>query len=256
VDAGKLRSTLQRFQYPAHLTKYLFEGFTQGFSIECSNIPDPVISPNLPSLEKHPLVAAEKIQEELSAGRIQGPFDSPPFENFISSPLGLVPKDNGKFRLIHHLSFPHGRSVNDNIPDSASSVSYTRVSDAVKSIKSFGVPCFLAKTDIESAYRLVPICPNDHKLLGLQFQGKLYFDCCLPMGLSSSCKVFEAFSSALEFIINKKCPQTIVHHLIDDFLVIGPTKELCQQTLEKFLDLCAELNVPIAERKTEGPHKF
>ena len=31
----------------------------------------------------------------------------------IISPLGLVPKSNGSFRLIHDCSVPHGEAVND-----------------------------------------------------------------------------------------------------------------------------------------------
>ena len=46
-------------------------------------------------------------------GRIAGPFLSPPFEPFITSPLGVVPKsEEGKFRVIHDLSFPKNNSVN------------------------------------------------------------------------------------------------------------------------------------------------
>ena len=42
------------------------------------------------------------------------PLMSPPFEYFVQSPIGLVPKDKGKkMRLIFHLSFPKdGDSVN------------------------------------------------------------------------------------------------------------------------------------------------
>lgn len=37
-------------------------------------------------------VVAEKIQKEILKGRIRGPFLRPPFDNFICSPLGLIPK--------------------------------------------------------------------------------------------------------------------------------------------------------------------
>jgi hypothetical protein len=49
--------------------------------------------------------------------RIAGPFLSPPFQNLVCSPLGLIPKNiPGKFRLIHDLSFPKGNSINSHIP--------------------------------------------------------------------------------------------------------------------------------------------
>ena len=45
--------------------------------------------------------------KEVKLKRFAGPFESSPFEDFIQSPVGLVPKDNGKdTRLIFHLSYP------------------------------------------------------------------------------------------------------------------------------------------------------
>ena len=48
-------------------------------------------------------------------GRIIGPLDSPPLDKLKVSPVGLVPKSDGSCRLITHLSFPTGESVNDGI---------------------------------------------------------------------------------------------------------------------------------------------
>ena len=102
------------------------------------------------------------------SGRIIGPFDTPPFENFRISPLGLVPKKTpGEFRLIHHFSFPEGSSVNDGIPRELSSVRYATIDDAIKKISSLGAGCFLAKTDIKSAFRIIPLHHRDFDLLGL-----------------------------------------------------------------------------------------
>ena len=73
-------------------------------------------SKNLLSALQHPNVVSAKLIQEVKAGRIAGPFDTPPFKNFCVSPLGVVPiKTPGEFRLIHHLSFPKGTSVNDGI---------------------------------------------------------------------------------------------------------------------------------------------
>ena len=64
---------------------------------------------------------------ECQANRFAGPFDHPPFVKFCVSPLTVVPKKAlGEYRLIHHLSFPCGDSVNDGIAPEHTSVSYAR----------------------------------------------------------------------------------------------------------------------------------
>jgi len=65
------------------------------------------------------------LDKELRAGRIAGPFDQPPFQTFICSPLGARPKkESGKIRMIHDLSYPKGapNTVNSSIPQEHSSV--------------------------------------------------------------------------------------------------------------------------------------
>lgn len=58
---------------------------------------------------------SRKLQPELDAGRIKGPFSTPLLPNLHISPIGLVPeKTPGQFRLIHHISYPKGSSINDH----------------------------------------------------------------------------------------------------------------------------------------------
>ena len=109
-------------------------------------------------------------------------------------------KDPSEFCLIHQLSYPKGNSVNDAIPDYYFSVEYASLSDAIIAIKAIRKGCFLPNTDIKSAFRIIPIHPAGYSLLGMKFDNLYYFDRCLPMGLSSSRNIFEAFSPALEWM--------------------------------------------------------
>ncbi|XP_048587466.1 uncharacterized protein LOC125570208 [Nematostella vectensis] len=187
-------------------------------------------------------------------GRLAGPFDSPPFPVFRVSPLGAVPKKApGEFRLIHHLSFPDGDSVNSGISSDNTSVLYSTISDAIQLVKSVGRGSFLAKTDIKSAFRIIPIRPEDHHLLGIKWRDVYYYDRCMPMGCSSSCKTFETFSTAIQWIAQSQFGITNMLHLLDDFLIVAPSAELCQRQLGVFLDLCAYLGIPMAPEKTCGP---
>ena len=147
----------------------------------------------------------QKLAKELPAGRLAGPFIAAPFHPFRVSPLGLVPKKSpGEFCLIHHLSFPRGSSVNDGMAPENTSVHYATVADAIRLIKAAGKGCFLTKTDIKNAFRIIPICPY-------------YYDCCLPMGAASSCKTFETFSTAIQWIAQQKLNIEAIIHLLDDF---------------------------------------
>lgn len=111
------------------------------------------------------------------------------------SPLGVVPKkETNNFRLIHHLSFPKGASVNKGIDPELCSVVYTSFDVAVGWVKKLGPGTLLAKTDIEAAFRLLPVHPDNLHLLGCFWDGGYFVDSCLPMGCSVSCAYFEAFS--------------------------------------------------------------
>ena len=81
----------------------------------------------------------------------------------------------------------------------------------------------------------------------------MYFDKCLPMGASSSCKICESFSTALEWIAKSKLAISGVLHLLDDFLFIDKTFSACEQNLFRFLAICDDLGVPMALEKTIGP---
>ena len=137
------------------------------------------------------------ISKELAKNRIAGPFDDPPFNNFVASPLALIPKRDGKFRLIHNLSFPHNSSVNIFINKNSTSVKYESFDYVVSLVRSLGRGALMAKTDIEEAFRFIPIHPPDYHLLGFNWRGKFYHDKRLAMGCGSSCAIFEKFSCAL-----------------------------------------------------------
>ena len=136
--------------YSPSLKQFLVNGFSCGFRIGFAGERQCYESPNLKSALEKPDIVISKLHKELEAGRIAGPFAVPPFPNFRCSPLGIVPKkDPSEFRLIHHLSYPQGSSVNDFIPDDCSSVRYASINDAISVIKQTGAGCFMAKTDVK-----------------------------------------------------------------------------------------------------------
>ena len=75
-------------------------------------------SPNLKLRVGSETILWNKLMKEVAAGRVAGPFKEIPFDEYIQSPIGLVPKGGGTdCRLIFHLSYPKtGESVNSGIP--------------------------------------------------------------------------------------------------------------------------------------------
>ena len=63
----------------------------------------------------------------------------------------------------------------------STTVQYATISDAICMIKMAGKGCFLAKTDIENAFHLIPICPDDYNFQDIKWKGVYYYDCCMPM---------------------------------------------------------------------------
>ena len=56
----------------------------------------------------------------------------------------------------------------------------------------------MGKMDIQHAYRNIPVAPEDRRLLGMLWQGKVYVDKVLPFGLRSAPLIFSAVADALQ----------------------------------------------------------
>lgn len=150
----------------------LFKGLSEGFRIPAPSPPAPTWDKNLPSVVGMEEVICKKTAKEMMAGRVPCPFTSAPMPNLHISPLGVVPKKMpGEFRLIHHLSYPEEASVNDWIPAHLCSVKYASLDHAVGVARRRGTDALMAKADIESTFRLLPMYPDDFCLLGFQFGG-------------------------------------------------------------------------------------
>ena len=131
-----------------------------------------------------------------------GPFsEAEPLPRLHFNRFGVIPKgtNTGKFRLITDLSFPTARSVNDGITPDLCTLAYTTVDVVASQAAVLGVGAQLAKTDIEAAYRLIPVHPQDRILQAVRWNNQVYIDPMLPFGLRSAPKIFNAVADALHW---------------------------------------------------------
>ena len=203
---------------------------------------------NLGSAYEHQEVVLDYIANEREHGRVLGPLCPGSGQPIHTSSFGVIPKRHqyNKWRLIIDLSSPRGRSVNDGIDRSMSSLAYILVADVASAILSLGPGSLLAKSDVKHAYRQNP---DDRPLLGMRWQGQLFCDATLPFGLRSAPLIFTAVVDALEWVLRSKGASNVFHY-VDDFVFIGPPgTDKCRADLQLFKDTCSML---IAEDKTEG----
>ena len=66
-----------------------------------------------------------------------------------------------EWRLIIDLSHPEGGNTNGGISEARSALSYVTIQDAAKAAVLFGEGALLAKVDVKSAYRNIPVHPED-----------------------------------------------------------------------------------------------
>lgn len=237
------------------LAKFIMDGIKNGFRIGfnyCHQCRSSLS--NMASAQAHPEAVSKYLEEEIAKGRIIGPLNARSLPEVHVSPFGVIPKGStGKWRLIVNLSAPEGRSVNDGIQEKWCSLSYISVDDAARTILEKGRGALMAKVDIKSAFRIVPVHPEDRWLLGMRWEGKLYIDTVLPFGLRSAPKLFNTLADAMEWVVRQEGVDTVFHYL-DDFLIIGsPASPDCDAQLAILCAAFERHGIPIAPEKLEGP---
>ena len=233
----------------------LMQGFSEGFRLQYTGSRVSVDAKNLISAEVHKTETLIKLRKEVELGRMLGPFKNKPISTLRISPIGLVEKpDNGGWRLITHLSFPSGNSVNDFIDEEFCKVKYSSFDNVVEMISSLGKGAKIAKIDIRQAFRLLKINKADFDLLGIKFNDEYYIDKCLPMGCAISCSLFEKFATFLQWVVKSKSGLDTLDHYLDDFIFAGAaSSNNCKILMDTFKEVSQELGVPLAENKTVGP---
>jgi len=165
------------------------------------------------------------LAEEITAGRVAGPFQKSSVPQAHVSQFGIIPKNHqpNKWRLIVDLSYPDDGSVNGGIPRELCSLQYITVDSAIDQIRQMGFGTLLAKihVDIKSAFRLLPVHPADRHLSSMRWDKHIFIDTYLPFGLRSAPKLFNILVELLSWILEQQHVSPVLHYL-DNFLTMGP----------------------------------
>ena len=271
INVKRLQDLLKETRYNEEKSRYIIDGFTNGFDIGyCGPEDRQDRSNNIPLRIGSSIELWNKIMKEVRLGRYAGPFDTIPYNNYIQSPIGLVPKANNKTRLIFHLSYDfgpenHQKSLNYHTPKKLCEVKYRDLDHAVHNClklkdtllhEQFGL--FGGKTDLTSAFRLVPLLVRQRRWMIMKatnpMTGKEQFfvDNNMPFGASRSCAIFSEFSDCLMHIVERSYGKkfTITNYL-DDYLFIETSRQACNSLVRKFLQICEWINCPVADEKTQ-----
>ena len=128
--------------------------------------------------------------------------------------------------------------MNDGIPRLLCSLKYVTIDEAIKEIIQLVKGTLLAKIDIRNAFCLLPIHPADRHMLGMQWNGGVYIDACVPFGLQSAPKLFNIPAEFLTWIAFQSGVSYLIHYL-DDFLTMGlPSSLTCRRNLDTIIQLC------------------
>ena len=211
---------------------------------------------NLRMACQHPDVTRAMIDNDVAKGHMLGPFDTPPFENMVFSPINLVPKagSEGKFCLIHNLSYPYtDDSINASIPQECCWVQYTHLDDVINLALQIGTSTVACCLDICSAYHNAPLNFQSIIVLGLSINGKIYVNVCLPFGAGSSCAIFERIATIIEWIVKYHGKIPYLKHYLNDYIMLANSLMVLAQQMQKFTDIMVAIGMPLAEEKTLGP---
>ena len=283
VKADWLIKLLKQTCYDEQEIEFLRKGFTTGFDLEYQGpVHRQSTARNLPLTVGSKTQLWNKLMKEVKVMRVDGPYDEIPFDDYIQSLIGLVPKvggDGNRTRLIFHLSHEFKeeqlQSVNYFIPREHCSVKYKDLDFAIRAylrVLEGGIPIHnqsrnanecrwrnnfdrhrklnrivsARKSDLQNAFRFV-------RTLGMEAQDpisgkwKFFIDKCLPFGASISCSHFQRFSNALCHIFESRTGTTgQVTNYLDNFLFLALTMLACNTLIQAFLNLCSELGIPVS----------
>ena len=206
-----------------------------GFPIRLRNSQPPFRQLNRKLSEEHRNFITVHIQELLALGAIEQTTTPP----MCVSPIAVVPKKNGKLRMILNL-----KRLNQNVI--APRFRYENL-DTLQGNLHPGDWC--SSLDLKNGFFHLLVHRDSRTYLGFQFEGNFYQYRVLPFGLSVSPWAFtKAMREALKHIrTTMECRATTY---VDDWLLIAASQRQSAEIAERVCELFRKLQLNVNMEKS------
>lgn len=215
-----------------------------------------------PSNFQHSEFTLKQCQTEQAAGRYSPFFGSTLHAGMYCMPQHVVQRDNGKLRLVTNQSAGQF-SLNSMIPLTERSFPLDGLQNLGRTIRRqrFQHPesrQTLFKSDIQSAYRLLPMAPAWQAKQIIRINGLYCVDRCNAFGGAGSGRLFVAVNSLLLWLARHKFNIPDLYSYVDDifgsetdteFVHYAPYKRSLPSHQVKLLRMWDYYNVPHSDNK-------
>lgn len=228
-----------------NLRNYLEYGVTHGFLIvdEAGDVCPYERSNYSSALQGDAFQAIDKIvHDELSKGKYRISKDKP----FCVHSVGAVPKKGGKWRPITDCKRPEGASINSHMESTYHPFCFTSVDNVIEMIQPDD---YMASVDIQNAYRSIMVHPSQWCYQGIRWPingvDTYLLDTHICFGLKCAPYLFTQVSNfVLRCLHRRGFVRSSVY--LDDFLVVGKSKEECLNAQNCLIEILRSLGFGIS----------
>ena len=256
IAVDRLQFEIRNYPHPDKAT-YIIQGLHHGFHLGFNhNISLKSAAGNMASALANPQVIDNCLHTEVQLGRVAAPFFNLFFT--VSMSVALVLSPNALSRENNALSWTCLAQLviatSMELLVRINSLQYMKVDDIIAGIMQLGRGTLMAKFDVQNAYCIVPVHPEDHLLLGMKWQGAYYVDMVLPFGSRSAPFILTSIADLVEWIAKQNYDVSFQMDYLDDFHTLGPPRSsTCQHNLDNSIYCFSKLAIPLHLDKFKGP---
>ena len=137
----------------------------------------------------------------------------------VISPIFTRPKKDGSHRVIFNL-----KRLNESV-----SYHHFKMDTLETAIKLIRPSCFMTSIDLKDAYDSIPVALEHQKFLKFTWRDQLYVFSCLPMGLSSSPRIFTKVMKPVFAYLRSQFGHTCLGYIDDSFYLEDSYSECASQ---------------------------